>query len=132
MRRRFLVPFMLCGALIAPLASASALAQTTPTTPTTPVKGRHMRGMMAMLSQLNLTDDEKAKLKPVVMAHAEKAKAIRKSATLAPADKKMQMRELHRTTMEQIRPILTPDQWAQFKAMHKHRNGTGAPPPPSK
>jgi len=77
---------------------------------------------------LNLTDDQKTKLKPILQSQADDWKAVHNDSSLTPAQKRMKMKEIHDKYAPQINEILTPDQQAKWKQMkqeawEKHKEG---------
>lgn len=69
---------------------------------------------------LNLTDDQKVKIKPIIESTDAQAQSIRQDTSLTPQDRRAKMRDLHEKTMTQIRGILTPEQQAKLDDMQKH------------
>ena len=77
------------------------------------------------LSQaLNLTDDQKAKIKPILENTNTQAQSIRQDSSLSDQDRHEKMRSLHESSMSQVRAVLTPDQQAKLDSM-KQRHGKG-------
>jgi Spy/CpxP family protein refolding chaperone len=88
-------------------------------------------GRLKMLTEkLNLTEDQQAKLKPILEDQSKQMKALHDDASLAPADKHAKMKELHESSTEKINAVLTADQqtkWKQMKQemMEKHKDMKG-------
>jgi periplasmic protein CpxP/Spy len=90
-------------------------------------------GRLKMLTEkLNLTEDQQAKLKPILEDQSKQMKALHGDASLAPAEKQAKMKELHEASTEKINAVLTPDQQAKWKQMrqemmekHKDMKGQG-------
>ena len=109
------------------LVTALFLTGQTTTTPQTAPQGHEAMGStgspdahLQMLSEkLNLTEDQKAKLKPILEDQAEQLKSIRNDTSLTPEQKIAKKKAIHETTHDQINAVLTPDQQAKFKEM-KH------------
>jgi len=99
----------------------------TATAPQTPPQGHEAMGStgspeahLQMLSEkLNLTEDQKAKLKPILEDQAEQLRSLRNDTSLTPEQKAAKKKAIHETTHDQINAVLTPDQQAKFKEM-KH------------
>jgi protein CpxP len=73
----------------------------------------HMENPFEHLSKdLNLTDDQKAKVQPIIDQTKPQLAAIHKEAM-------EKMHTLMESTGAQIRPLLTPEQQAKFDAMKK-------------
>lgn len=85
-------------------------------------KDRHFRGggVIGILSQLNLTDAQKGKVKTILENERKQMKAIHQS-TGTKEQKQAKMKALHEATIKQIRAVLTPAQQAKFDAWLKNR-----------
>ena len=77
---------------------------------------------LQMLSEkLNLTDDQKAKLKPILQDQMQQMKAVHTDSSLSPEQKESKMKSIHESIHDQINAVLTPEQQAKFKEMqHEH------------
>ena len=75
------------------------------------------RRLKMLTEKLNLTEDQQAKVKPILEDESTKMKALHDDTSLAPADKQAKMKELHMSSTEKINAILTPDQQAKWKQM---------------
>lgn len=84
-----------------------------------PKKGGHEVGakMGKAMSRLNLTDAQKAQIKPILKDAREKVKALRADATLTPEQKKTQARAVRKETREKVAALLTPDQREKARAL---------------
>jgi Spy/CpxP family protein refolding chaperone len=104
-----------CRALqTAPAAQEHGAMGGSPMGPMTP------EARLKMLTEkLNLTEDQQAKLKPILEDQAKQMKALHDDASLAPADKQARMKELHDSSIEKLNAILTPDQQAKWKQMRQ-------------
>jgi periplasmic protein CpxP/Spy len=72
-----------------------------------------------LTEKLNLTEDQQAKLKPILEDQSKQMKALHDDTSLAPADKQAKMKELHESSIEKLNAILTPDQQAKWKQMRQ-------------
>ena len=72
-----------------------------------------------MSKQLNLTDDQKAKLKPILQDEAQQLQAVHNDASLSQDQKKAKAKEIHAAFKPQVNNVLTPDQQKQWKEMKK-------------
>src|SRR5215469_2680870 len=85
--------------------------------------GMHHNGESAeqhlqMLSEkLNLTDDQKAKLKPILQDEMQQMKAVREDSSLSEDQRRAKMKSIHESLHDQINAVLTPEQQAKFKQM---------------
>jgi periplasmic protein CpxP/Spy len=83
-----------------------------------------------MLSEkLNLTEDQKTKLKPIFQDQEQQLKAVRDDSSLTPEQKAARKKAIHEATHDQINAVLTPEQQQKFKemkkeAMEKHKDMT--------
>jgi protein CpxP len=73
--------------------------------------------------QLKLTDDQKAKIKPILEDQSKKMQALHQDSSLSPEDMHSQMWQIRQGTMKQIRPLLNADQQKQFDTMSKGDHG---------
>ena len=92
----------------------------------------HGHGMMnadAMLDhmskELSLTDDQKAKIKPILDEQMKQMQDARQSSSTSDQDRRAKMKQIHENTMSQIRPILTSDQQKKLEEMMSHRGERG-------
>ena len=80
-----------------------------------------------MAKQLDLTDDQKAKVKPVMEDQQKQMADLRKDTSLAPADRRAKMKEIRDGTGAKLKEILTPEQYAKWQKMGP---GNRRPVPP--
>jgi Spy/CpxP family protein refolding chaperone len=120
-------------------APASHAVQTAPAAQEHGAMGGSMMGPMTpenrlkmLTEKLNLTEDQQAKVKPILEDQSKQMKAIHDDASLAPADRQAKMKEIHESSIERMNAILTPDQQAKWKQMrqemmdkHKEMKGQG-------
>ncbi len=90
-----------------------------------------------MAKDLNLTDDQKAKIKPILEKEADQRKAIMEDSSLSREDRRAKFMELQQKTHADIKAVLNQDQQKKFEEM-RPRRGRGGPsgerpqgPPPS-
>lgn len=67
------------------------------------------------VNDLNLTDDQKSKLKDIFSDAKSKREAIFNDTSLTNDQKKAKMKELHTDTMAKVNEVLTPEQRTQLK-----------------
>jgi protein CpxP len=75
--------------------------------------------------QLNLTDEQKTKLQPILQNAGQQMKSVRENTSLTQDQKRSQMMQIHQSTDSQIESVLTPDQqqkFAQIKQQQKERH----------
>jgi Spy/CpxP family protein refolding chaperone len=94
-------------------------------------KGAGMGRGMGPLARLNLTDDQRAKIQPILQSSRQQAQAVRNDATLTPEQKQAKIRDIHQGTMTQMNSLLTPEQQQQWQEMRQRRGpgGKHVPPP---
>ena len=90
-------------------------------------QGQHASRLEWLSKELNLTDDQQAKLKPILEEKSKQMKATREDSTLTQDQKSEKMKQIHESTHSQINGILTPEQqkkFAQLKEQQKeHHEG---------
>jgi len=99
-----------------------AVAPVTQAGPLRGVMGRGHRGqagagMEKALDKLNLTNDQKAKIKPITDSAKQQIKALKSDTSLSTEEKKAKGREIMMMAFAQIKPILTPAQQEQAAQM---------------
>ncbi|MBL0151978.1 MAG: hypothetical protein IPP93_00200 [Chitinophagaceae bacterium] len=79
-----------------------------------------------MKTDLNLTDDQSAKLDKTRKELGDKMKALRENKTLSEEQRQAQMKELMKSHRDNMKTILTPEQLQKMKEQHKrpHRPET--------
>ena len=137
------------GGLLA-LGTTAALAQDNPPPPPDqnqagpPPQGPEGRGMRMdpnrqlerLTRELNLTSDQQDKIKPLLVDRQQKMQALFQDQSVAPEDRRRQMRTISEGTNNSIKALLTDDQKQKFDAMQERqrrngpRGGLGGPPPP--
>ena len=114
--------------------------------PSEPGMGRHMgrRPMPSVDDQikhlskkLNLNDDQQAKLRPILEDQRKQMDTIHNDSSLSREDRFGKMQELRKSSDDQIKSVLNPDQQKNFEKMRDeqhdrmknwHKGGEGAPP----
>jgi Spy/CpxP family protein refolding chaperone len=75
--------------------------------------------LASLTSSLNLTDEQKAKIKPIIDDKHAKMHAVKKETTTQPDTKKAKIKSIRKDSNEQIRALLTPEQQKTFDATVK-------------
>jgi periplasmic protein CpxP/Spy len=104
--------------LAAALAVPGALAKPQ-ITPAPQTAGKEMGmhgGLQAAVESLNLTDDQKAKVKDIFADAKTKKQALSSDTSLNEEQKKAKMKELHNATMAKLNEVLTPEQQTELKS----------------
>lgn len=78
-------------------------------------RGKHRKA--AMMKQLNLSEEQKAKLKEMKAAHKERAQAIKNDSKLSDEQKKEQLKALKGERKKNMEAVLNDEQKAQMKEM---------------
>lgn len=142
MKHMKMAAFALSAVLLA--APLTGFAQENTTAPASndqattqaPASSRHMRRMDPnkrlewMSKKLNLTEDQKAKLQPILQDEFQQMKAVRDDASLNRDQKHEKMMQIRQTFQPQVTAVLTPNQQQkleQMKEKREARHGKGAP-----
>lgn len=81
-----------------------------------------------MKLRLNLNDDQVAKIKATQESLLDQAKAIHDNDNLLPQEKREQMKTLMAKRDDNLKAVLTPEQYSQFqKQFHRRPGGFGGP-----
>jgi protein CpxP len=103
----------LVTALAVPLASARSQA----TGQQAPAAKEEMRDrLQTAVESLNLTDDQKAKLKDIFADAKTQRQTVMNDASLSDDQKKAKMKELHQATKTKVNNVLTPEQQTALKS----------------
>ena len=90
-----------------------------------------------LTSALDLTTDQQAKIKPLLVERQQKMQALMQDQSVPQEDRRAQMRTISEGTNNSIKALLNDDQKQKFDAMQANmrRNGPGGgpggPPPPN-
>jgi Spy/CpxP family protein refolding chaperone len=109
-----LVSLGIVAALAVPLALAKSQAAPAPQT-----AGKEMGmrgGLQAAVESLNLTDDQKVKVKDIFADAKTKRQAVSNDTSLSDDQKKAKMKELHEGTLAKLNEVLTPEQQTELKS----------------
>ena len=84
--------------------------------------------------QLNLTPDQKAKLRPMLEQEQKQMMDLRHDPNLTEEQKRAKEKEIHQSFRPQIEGVLTPDQRTKYRearreTVNKRQAGKGQPPP---
>jgi periplasmic protein CpxP/Spy len=104
--------------------------QSTPAAQSEMHHGPHANRLEWLSKELNLTEEQKAKVKPILEDQEKQMHAIHEDNSLSQEQRHEKMMQLHETTHSQINAILTPDQqkkFAELKEQHMaHQKSTKA------
>jgi periplasmic protein CpxP/Spy len=121
-----LVSLGMVAALAVPIALANSQAATAPQAAGKEM-GMHGSGLQAAVESLNLTDEQKAKVKDIFADAKTKHQAVTSDASLNEEQKKAKLKELHGAIMAKLNEVLTPEQQTELKS--KMEAAKAAKPP---
>jgi protein CpxP len=121
-----LVSLGMVAALAVPVAQANSQAANPPQAAGKEM-GMHGSGLQAAVESLNLTDDQKAKVKDIFADAKTKHQAVTSDASLNEEQKKAKLKELHSAIMAKVNEVLTPEQQTELKS--KMEAAKAAKPP---
>jgi periplasmic protein CpxP/Spy len=76
-------------------------------------------------TELNLTDDQKTKIKPILEEQSKQMQQLRQDTSSSSEDRHAKMKQIHENTMSQVRPILNADQQKKLEEMMSRRPERG-------
>jgi len=136
LNKTLMIAALVAGSVFA--ADVAARAQDSTNTPPAgaPPGGPGMRNrgltFEAISKQLELTEDQKPKVKPIIEELTQKMSDFRKDTSVAPADRRAKMKEIRDAATAKLKDILTADQLAKWEKMGpgaRRPGGAGGPPP---
>lgn len=118
--------------LTALAAAPFVRAEDAPATPPAAPAGEHARPARGerfkqLAEKLQLTEAQKTQIKPIMEKAAQDGMALRDDESLSKEDKRAKMTEIRKTSHDQIRALLTPDQQKTFDAMPPPERGRRGP-----
>jgi len=87
----------------------------------TETKAKVEAKLQRLASELNLTDDQKTQLKPVLQGEYKQLKAVHDDTSMPSEQKESKMKEIHDGAKGQINSILTPEQQKKLAAMKEEK-----------
>ncbi len=82
-------------------------------------RGDRAKMLQDQLDKLNLTDDQKKQIDPIITTLKDSMKTLMEDKTATKEDKMAKGKEAMATAMKDINAVLTPEQQAEFKKMHE-------------
>jgi Spy/CpxP family protein refolding chaperone len=79
-------------------------------------QARREKQFVRFCKNLNLTEDQQEKIKPIFADQAEQLRAVSSDKSLTKPDKQEKFKTIHTATEEKIEPLLTPDQMEKWGA----------------
>ena len=86
------------------------------------VKGSDEMDKKEMMGELNLTREQKIKMKEIRQSGKVKKETIDNDDTLTPEQKKEKLKELRKEQVQKVQSILTVEQREQMRAMRQNGN----------
>ena len=106
-------------------------------TPLPQYGGRRMHGPMTpegqlarLTKQLKLTEDQQAKIKPIIQEQHKQMLALRQDTSLSREDRFAKFRQIREKSFEKMKADLTPEQqkkWEKMAEMRRERHGRPRP-----
>jgi len=90
-------------------------------------RGRVERQLQRMTETLNLTDDQVAKIRPILQSRNRQLKDLRADSSLPQGEARAKAAAIRRSARQQIDRILTPEQREKEKAMRRRTTGATTP-----
>jgi periplasmic protein CpxP/Spy len=90
--------------------------------------GRHFdpaKRTEMLTKQLKLTSDQQAKVLDIFKSEQSQMEGLRSDSSLSQEDRRSKMMEIHKTTNDQVRALLDPDQQKKFDAMQSQHQQWG-------
>jgi len=119
------------------LPSAGGWAQQEPAAPSNPPNertpgnrggGGNVESRLENLStQLNLTNEQKEKIRPILKHEVERIREVRDNTSLSKAEARRRMAVVRKKTRKHIAQLLTPEQKKQWQEDRQERRGGGGP-----
>jgi periplasmic protein CpxP/Spy len=104
--------------------SQSAPAQSTPANPPSAQQNPSSGGQNAQANEdnpLNLTDEQKAKLRPIIMDENQQMEALRNDTTMSQDQKIAKANQIRAEASPKIKAILTPEQLQKLSELQQER-----------
>jgi len=100
--------------------------------------GQRMRGPMTpedqlarMTKQLQLTDDQQAKIKPILEEQHKEMMDLRQDTSMSRQDRFAKFRDIRQKSLDKIKPILTAEQQEKWQKIQEERRGRRGRPMPN-
>ncbi len=125
--RNLLVRFFIAISFLPALGQHWLAGQELPPTPPTEQQARMPRGrveheLQRMRETLNVTDDQVAKIRPILETRNQQLKDLRANYSLPQGEARAKAAEIRKSARRQIEHILTPQQRQKQKALRRGRN----------
>jgi protein CpxP len=132
LKKTIMMATLVAGGL---LAGIPLQAQDAPKTPpagdqpaaAAPAPRRPQFTLDGMAKALDLTDDQKTKVKPIMEEQQKKMTDLRNDKTLSPEDRRAKMKEIRDATGAKLKEVLTAEQYAKWEKMGPPNRRPAAP-----
>jgi len=114
----------LAFALLIALTGLRVAAQTEATSVDPETKAKVQEKLQQISSELNLTDAQKAQLKPILQSEVQQLQAVKNDSSLSPDQKQAKVSEIRQSYKSQMSNILTPEQQKKWESMKKMEEST--------
>jgi Spy/CpxP family protein refolding chaperone len=84
--------------------------------------------LQALAQELQLTDEQKNQLRPVLKQEADKLKALREDTSLSTQDRRAKTKEIRNTVSAKMKKVLTTEQWDKYQSLQAERRKGAAKP----
>jgi Spy/CpxP family protein refolding chaperone len=114
------------------LIPAGFAQDATNTPPAGSPPGPGMRGRMnfdRLAEQLNLTDDQKPKVKEILANQMQQMRDLRQDDSLSADDRRAKMKSIREDTNTKLKGVLTADQFQKWQEMQSRMRGPRNRPP---
>jgi len=87
-------------------------------------KAKVQEKLAQISSELNLTDAQKAQLKPILQSEVQQLQAVKNDSSMSPDQKQAKVSEIRQSYKSQMSNILTPEQQKKWESMKKMEEST--------
>jgi Spy/CpxP family protein refolding chaperone len=108
-----ILPLLTLAILGATAPSRAADPAPVPAAPA-PAQGEFASRLQDITAQLGLTEEQKAKIAPILQQEAADLRALKADASLRRLQRLRQFREINQKASDQIRALLTPEQQPRY------------------
>ncbi len=120
-RKSYILALMVTCLLALTGLQAMAQAGSTSMAVDPETKAKIQQHLQHLSSELNLTEDQKTKIQPILQSEFQQLKSVKDDASLSPDQKQAKVQEIRENAKSQIAPTLTPDQQKKLAAMKEER-----------
>jgi|SRR5215472_3166605 len=110
--------------LLIALTGLRVAAQTDASSVDPETKAKVQEKLAQISSELNLTDAQKAQLKPILQSEVQQLQAVKNDSSMSPDQKQAKVSEIRQSYKSQMSGILTPEQQKKWESMKKMEEST--------